>query len=435
MKISKSNSGPKSINLLIAWALLILLPNTSLIASERTVCFRLKIRDDRYNCADLSETGNRRGCNAGGYVYAVGHQVELWDKDDDGNDEYIGTWYLNYSGTNCITFEWENASYSKGERDPDLYLRYINRVNKTGFTNYIYVRATDEDGDGYGATSWRNGKSGDADRYVSRNCSNRTTCNIFPSGSLVPTNDVASTRGLYIMAIDAAQHTLQVFGEIMSRNVNLRFPGKSSCPTSCATDRGNFHISGTQGGDGILVGHELGHVIQMQQFGKDDLRNDCSKNGGGWNLTSDEWESCATQEGFASFIGIVSWYEPNNAGTVPFGWGLDFESATPDRSPCSANKGSPLQVAKAFWDMDDWNDEAGAGDASSWNDDLAYSTTGLAKGWAEFEGGTDNREDNESGRDGVNMRDYYSNNTGRYTSSSFFETFIRHNCLEDQTND
>ena len=120
MKISNSNWGAKSCKLLIAWGLLILLLNTPLIASERTVCFRLKIRDDRSNCADISETGNRRGCNNGGYVYAVGHQVELWDKDADGNDEYIGTWYLNYSGTNCITFEWEDASYSKGKNDPDL---------------------------------------------------------------------------------------------------------------------------------------------------------------------------------------------------------------------------------------------------------------------------------------------------------------------------
>ena len=82
-----------------------------------------------------------------------------------------------------------------------------------------------------------------------------------------------------------------------------------------------------------------------------------------------------------------------------------------------------------------WNNESGAGAASSWDDDLSYGTTGLARGWSVFSGGSGNREDNESGRDGVNVRDYYWNNTSRYTASQFFETFIRHNCLQDQTND
>jgi len=236
------------------------------------------------------------------------------------------------------------------------------------------------------------------------------------------------------MALDSAQHTLQIFGEIIDRHAKLHYPGKASCTTSCADDRDDFHINGSQGGDGILVGHEIGHLIQMQQFGRDGLRNDCSKGGSGWNLTSDEWESCATQEGFASYIGVVSWYEPNNSSTSPTGWGLAFDGAQPNRSTCSNNKGIPVQVAKAFWDMDDWNNESGAGASSSWDDDLSYGTTGLARGWSVFPGGSGNREDNESGRDGVNMRDYYWNNTGRYTNPQFFETFIRHNCLQDQTN-
>jgi len=420
---------------LLAFVMLTAWSAASAEAAPRTVCFRLQFADERYNCAEASETGARRPCNSGGHVDAVGHQVELWDKDDASDDEYIGTWYIAGGGTQCITFEWENAPYSKGEPDPDLYLRYINIVNRTGYTNYIRVKAVQTDGSPHNVTSWRNGQPGDPDRYVARNCRAGTTCYIFPSGSLVPTNDVASDRARRIMTLDSAQHTLQVLGELMDRHVELHYPGKDSCTTSCTVSRTEFHIRGSQGGDGILASHEMGHVIHMQEFNRDDIRNDCSKNGNGWAVNGDEHESCATSEGFASYIGVVSWYDPNNFGTVPIGWGLDFERATPNSSTCSANKGNPLQVAKAFWDLDDWNNEAGAGAASSWGDQLRYGTEDIVRGWRQFPGGTGNRQDFESGNDGVNMRDYYWNNVDRFTAPGFFETFLQHNCLQDQADD
>jgi hypothetical protein len=404
-------------------------------AAPRTVWFRLQLADDRYNCAAASETGARRPCNKGGYVDAVGHQVELWDKDDLSDDEYIGTWYIAGPGTQCITFEWENAPYSKGEPDPDLYLRYINVVNRSGYVNYVRVRAVRTDGSSHPVTTWRNGQPGDPDRYVARNCQAGTVCYIFLAGSLVPTNDVASERALRIMTLDSAQHALQVLGELMDRHVDLHYPGKASCTTSCTENRTEIHIRDSQGGDGILAAHEMGHAIQMQEFNRDDLRNDCSKNGGGWTVPGDEYESCATQEGFASYVGVVSWYDPNNFGTVPIGWGLDFDRATPQVATCSGNKGIPLQVAKAFWDLDDWNNESGAGGASAWSDALRYGTEDIVRGWRQFGSGTGNRQDFESGNDGVNMRDYYWNNVGRFTAPGFFETFLQHTCLQDQADD
>jgi len=33
----------------------------------------------------------------------------------------------------------------KGRANPDLYLRYINRVNRTGYSNYVYVRGVNTD--------------------------------------------------------------------------------------------------------------------------------------------------------------------------------------------------------------------------------------------------------------------------------------------------
>src|SRR5262249_36507241 len=162
--------------------------------------------------------------------------------------------------------------YSKGESDPDLYLRYINVVNRSGYQHYVTVKAVNTDGDDHPITTWRDGQPGDPDRYVARNCHAGSTCYIFPSGALVPTNDLASSRAQWIMALDSSQHTLQVLGETMNRDVRLHYPGKSSCPTSCTDDRQNFHIAGMQGEDGILASHELGHVIHMQHFNKDNLR-------------------------------------------------------------------------------------------------------------------------------------------------------------------
>ena len=76
-------------------------------AATRTVCFELKIADDRTNCPVTSTPGAKRGCNPGHDIDAVGHVFELWDKDDPENapDEYIGKWVIPGSGRVCATFE------------------------------------------------------------------------------------------------------------------------------------------------------------------------------------------------------------------------------------------------------------------------------------------------------------------------------------------
>lgn len=414
-----------------AFAVLIVMAGAA-SAANRTVCFRMKFRDSRTNCATAGETGARRACTSSGYSWMVGHQVELWDKDWSGSDEKIGTWYISGSGTQCITFPWEGASYQRGEANPDLYLRYINRVNRVGYSNYVYIQGQDTGGATAVQTTWRNGSSGNPDRFVAMNCSG--SCTIFPGGTMWPTSDPASERALRIMALDSAQHALQAFGEIMDTNANMRYPGGSDCPTSCSRDRDIFDITQSRGNNGFNVAHEVGHLVQMQEFNQDWLRDDCSRNGNGHSLGSLEHESCATTEGWADFVGVVSWYEPNNAGTAPFGWGRNFETATPQFATCSDNAHNELQVAKAFWDVDDWNNESGAGAAAGDDDRMSYVTTYIGRGWRQFGNGSGNRQDGESGRDGVNMRDYYANNTGRF-SSNFFETLIEHNCLQAQVND
>jgi hypothetical protein len=404
------------------------------LAAQRQVCFRMQLRDDRFNCAQSGETGARRACNPDGYVDMVGHQVEVWDKDWSSDDEYIGTWYIGGGGTQCIGFEWENADYSNGESNPDLYLRYINRVNRTGYSNYIYVRGVNTDDSAASNTSWRNGQNGDEDRYVAMNCSG-ASCSILSSGTLVPTNDIASDRGLRIMALDSAQHTLQVAGDIMDTNIDLQYPGQSDCPTSCAPDRDLVKITAARGANGSNVTHEVGHVIQMQEFNQDWLRDDCSRNGDGHSLGGLEHESCATTEGWGNYIASVSWYEPNNGGTTPIAWGVDFDTASLQYATCSDDAHNEIQTGKGWWDLDDWNDEGGTAAAIGDDDRVAYGTLDIIQGWRQFDDGGGNRDDGEDGQDGVNMRDYWANNAGRFTAAGAFETLIEHNCLQAQVDD
>ena len=52
-----------------------------------------------------------------------------------------GKWVIPGSGRVCATFEWENSpgDYDQGEDNPDVYVRYINRVNRIGYLNYIFA--------------------------------------------------------------------------------------------------------------------------------------------------------------------------------------------------------------------------------------------------------------------------------------------------------
>lgn len=64
---------------------ILMLSSTLANAANRTVCFELVMRDDRYECAESSSTGERRACNPGNYTYMVGARVQLWDKDSGGS--------------------------------------------------------------------------------------------------------------------------------------------------------------------------------------------------------------------------------------------------------------------------------------------------------------------------------------------------------------
>jgi hypothetical protein len=407
-------------------------------AATRTVCVNLRLKDNRdgNQCAQTWESGSKRGCSPGGDVNHRGAIIELWDKDPDGSDERIGSWSYWFEGGSCMTFEWDSNGTANAEHEanPDVYAVFINQV--FGPQASRSVTALKQDGTGHPAVSWRNGEAGAPDRYVANECTTAGACWIFPGGYLLPAGDVTTTAAKISMALDSAQHALETFSGIMTLNVNMRMPD-TTCPTGCVDGsawRTLVHIPDNLMTDGVLVAHEMSHTVEAQRFGINTLRDDCSANGAGWNMTSSEFDSCSTTEGFATYGGIVSWYDPDNTATNPIGWGLNFESATPqDNGTCANNRAFAVQVARAFWDFDDVNNEAGVGVAAGSNDREGWVTTDVAVAWDRFAPGTANRQSFENSSNGVNVQDYRANTNSFFGNSpTMTETILNHNCLQSQ---
>jgi len=151
-------------------------------AATRTVCFQLKFVEDRSACPDASTPGARRPCGAtGDLMPAVGHYVELWDKDTDAGDpdDKIGTWVKANQSAGCATFEWEQASHSHGETNPDVYLQYINMVRQTGCPGCVKITSLDGNVSPPvppAPTTWREGTATDPDAYVAVDCTSGSYC-------------------------------------------------------------------------------------------------------------------------------------------------------------------------------------------------------------------------------------------------------------------
>lgn len=289
------------------------------------------------------------------------------------------------------------------------------------------VRAVYPSGGGYLA-HWRGADSDDT--YVASNCTASGSCRIAPTGALLPTSASNSNDGRALQALDSSQHMLDVFGGIMDTNIiYMKIPyDDPDCPNGCALDRYNFGIELAAARDGDLPPHELGHLLQMQEFGKQIpqsvLRSDCSLGGSWWDVGSDEYDSCATTEGFASYVAAVSLWDPGVAAATPIYSGISVELANVQSSNCSANRGKAGQVMKAFWDLDDVNDDVSVLPGSG-NDYSNRSTTSIVEAWDTFTNGTGDHDDFEAGIHGVNMKDY------QYWANSPDQN-LTHNCLQFQ---
>jgi len=397
-------------------------------ASTRRVCFDLEFKDERNDCPESGKNGVKRACKIDPFFTTkrvpVGLLVELWDKDDPTQDEYIGTWRITGEGTSCATFEWENAAYSKNESNPDVYVVSINQVR--GESGGVGIDAHEVNGDQFPDLTWRNTAA------VAENCTAGADCMI--PASMIFASDPSTDVGLMIQALDTSQRALVAFAGSINRtgsNIEMRVGDNNPCGTSgsCAESQNVYYLSDAGAVEGTTPVHEVGHVLQMREFGQDFLNVNYLLDGiDGHSLTSVEYDSSATTEGWADYVAMVSWWDPNDSSSRPDYRGYKIEKANPYGNSCSDASGMELQVARGFWDMDDVNNENSAGEGSG-DDRSSSSTTALLDKWDNFPDGNQNREDFELGPNGVNAYDYdYNGNL----NANQFDAFIDHNCLTNQ---
>jgi hypothetical protein len=395
-------------------------------AATRTLCYELVAKDDRFDCPLSTDPGVLRACQEdfynwagatpdGDYTHPVGAYLEVWDHDDTTPDEYIGTWIIGDTGPRCVVFEWEGEAYQNGEANPDLYVKWKSKVR--GTPGGPSVQAVDLSGSAYGGVTWRAAHLTD--------CNAGAVCTV--PGYLIVSSDTTTELGGRAMALDSAQHMLEVYQSIMdSDDIEMGWPAAGSA----AFDRTYFEVAETRADQGQSPAHELGHLLQMQKFAQDDLVNDCSLNGSGHALSGvAEYESCVSTEGWAGYVAAVSFWDPENVGSQPSRFSVDFEEPTPLESVCTDNTGIEGQAIKGFWDVDDLNNELAAAPAGL--DDGKDSTSlFIADGWLQFANGTANRENDESDVDGVNLKDYYFNNeTLFFLPVETKQSLLGHNCL------
>lgn len=405
-------------------------------AATRTVCFDLELRDDQRTNCPTTTTGVKRPCQADNfgtnYDYMIGFEIDVYDKDNasQGADEFIGTWHIAGSGTQCVTFEWEGAPYYGGEAHPDVYIQLTNAATASWGDHSTLIDIVDDNNDEYPDISWRGGEGDNT--FVASNCTASSTCYIpndmapFTAGN----DDLPQSEAL--LAVDSAQRALEMYHDLFNNGTIYMEVPSSECANSCAVSRGLLRIAASDDTDGIVPPHELGHVLQMHLFEQDTLVDDCSLNGGGWSATSVEYQSCATTEGWAEYVAIGSWYNAASTSANPVASGTNMETASLINSDPPTNAWVPGQVTKAFWDLDDANNEAGVADCDGVggidDDGNNWGTSLIAGGWDSFPDGTANRQDREASVHGVNARDYDFN----YDVPD--ETFLHHNCLGTQAN-
>ena len=395
-------------------------------ADTRTYCYELVFKDDRFDCPVTGDAGVRRACQEdyynwvnspdGDYTHPVGGYLEIWDWDDSAlsPDDYIGTWVIGGTGRRCVTFEWEGAAYANGESNPDLYVKWKSKVRAT--PGGPAVQAVDLAGTEYGDVTWRAAHITD--------CQSGSNCD--QPGYLLVSTDTTTERGGRVMALDSSQHMLQVYWSLLDGDqIDMGWPAAGSA----SIDRHYFEVDQTRADQAQSPAHELGHTLQKQLFGQDNLTNDCSLNGAGHSLTSTEFESCVTTEGWAGYVAAVSLWNPQTTGSAPARFGVDLEDGTPIEAVCADNTAIEAQAVKGFWDLDD--DPAEPVGAPAVNPDTNDSDTVFLAGlWANFANGTSNRENDENDVNGVNLKDYYQNNSALFAFPlDAKQSLLSHNCM------
>lgn len=419
-------------------------------ADVRKVCFEVVFSETRLECQSGESLEQRWGCGlVGTFTPIVGHVVELWEKDWASDDDYIGSWVVTKPGLTCVNFWWGGP-----EKDPDVYVRYVNEVRRT-YEPSIAV-AAGQSWPLYAPVppiSWRNGPILEPNRYVAMNCQVGATCMIAAGKKLLATLPF-TTSGLRIGILDSARHMLQEFAGAFEHGVVINYPGiewGGGAPAPAYTaSGGRVEIAAGMGGDLYsqwVVPHELGHAMQLQNLALDPDQDypaglDYSLNGPSWSADEPEYDMAATMEGFADYVSEVTLYDPE--APVIWGSGDGYPSAD---TPCSTGGRTPRAVDWAFWDLDDftreivWHPKPGVPGApippdgwvsvkgaGSGADDADYTSTWLAQIWSLFPAGTQNGDADEAGPNGVNMRDYWMHLVGAGAGIDVFDPALLMHC-------
>jgi hypothetical protein len=403
-------------------------------AADRTVCYEVRIRmhPSIDNFTSAADTGERRATQAGAYVAAIGQVVEVWDKDPGSNpDDLIGTWVIGNSGVRCVTFPYEGQPYAEGDANPDVYIKLkLESRNTNGVGPKL--QAIQDNGTDFPSYSFR-GANDDDDVYVYNNCPTGVECRIYPAGYMAPALGDESAQAAALRNLDFGQRMLQVYGGTLgTATILLEIAGTNTCngqiAPACTPDANNIQMNTSQDLNGLVVTHELGHILQLRMYdlGGAEIDPDYGADNT-WNWNSNENASTATAEGWAEYVAAVSWWNPGGPNNAHLEDDENIENADPLSGTCSSNAGKPGQVAKAFWDLDDFPNEALDSPATA-ADNQNVGTTTMAHIWEQLPAVTSNGGSLEPNPNGRNMWDYWR------AEFALGSNFIYHNCLENQVN-
>lgn len=195
------------------------------VASTRTFCTTIAFPDMRTGCDNDGngepDPGMLYPCHSGGRQNAGYLVFDVYDYDPPGNaHEYIGSWFAAGYGPVCVTFEWEGASYSKGEPNPDPYVKVTSWEWSTTDYRNLFLRMSD--GSTPPALSWHNNYATD--------CTAGTQCwspgiNLIQGSTALP--ETLAKIG------DSAIHGLNAF-HTLSTDVTVRYCTASEELAGCA---------------------------------------------------------------------------------------------------------------------------------------------------------------------------------------------------------
>jgi len=433
-------------------------------------CFNIQVIDHYQNC-------NASTSNTSEMMFPVycddslrninNLYVQLYDLDTSSSDDYIGTFIANQTNSTsqfCANFNWDQTAQS--ETYPDVYAQIFWAVGRTGVSgarSELCFADNDDDNDAttdnctdVRAFNWRVHPYTDCGAFGS-------TC----SQTLLIDTDVTSDPTKRAMVLKGMGEFEGAFGgsdygrtddtSIIWAAWDVANPSHQHCGnTGTCTHSHNWWTIHPNNGAVYrtyeVAPHEEGHVLQLQRLGIGSYNTWVF--GAHSAFIPDDTETMATIEGFAEFIAARSWFNSKSLTVQPLiglgGTFVDLESATPEFSGCANNNGtSEVQIAKAFWDLNDSHNEASVSPGSG-NDTQDMSTPSVVNVWASFAAGSgngDNKENNNphsvflsqtcncfvtTDPDALNVRDYLaaSPNNG---DSNYQNTLLFHNNIQCQS--